>query len=133
MLQIKKEEPDPEDHQTPMESSAAPLTDGDFPKEEVEILQIRIKEEPDAQLNPVESSAAPLIDGDEMLEGKWENEEPDTEEPLPTIKREMDPVPGAGSPEPQPEMLQIKKEEPDPEDHQTPMESSAAPLTDGGK
>ncbi|KAE8595141.1 hypothetical protein XENTR_v10015555 [Xenopus tropicalis] len=65
------------------------------------------------------------------LKGKWENEEPDTEEPLPTIKREMDPVPGAGSPEPQPQMLQIKKEEPDPEDHHTPMESSAAPLTDG--
>ncbi|XP_041422899.1 zinc finger protein 239-like [Xenopus laevis] len=29
------------------------------------------------------------------LEGKWENEEPDTEDPLDTIKREMDPVPGA--------------------------------------
>uniref|UniRef100_A0A803JYD9 C2H2-type domain-containing protein n=1 Tax=Xenopus tropicalis TaxID=8364 RepID=A0A803JYD9_XENTR len=129
MLQIKKEEPDPEDHQTPMESSAAPLTDGDQAEKEPEILKIKIKkEEPDSEDHhiPMESSAAPLTDG-----GKWENEEPDTEEPLPTIKREMDPVPGAGSPEPQPEMLQIKKEEPDPEDHQTPMESSAAPLTDG--
>ncbi|XP_031760189.1 gastrula zinc finger protein 5-1-like, partial [Xenopus tropicalis] len=80
MLQIKKEEPDPEDHQTPMESSAAPLTDGDQAEKEPEILKIKIKkEEPDSEDHhiPMESSAAPLTDG-----GKWENEEPDTEEPL---------------------------------------------------
>ncbi|XP_041424219.1 uncharacterized protein LOC108719648 [Xenopus laevis] len=49
------------------------------------------------------------------LEGKWENEEPDTEDPLDTIKREMDPVPGADSPETQPQILEvkIKEEEPD--------------------
>uniref|UniRef100_A0A803KC59 Uncharacterized LOC108647925 n=1 Tax=Xenopus tropicalis TaxID=8364 RepID=A0A803KC59_XENTR len=54
------------------------------------------------------------------LEGKWENEEPDTEEPLPTIKREMDPVPGAGSPEPQPEIFQVKIKEED-LNHEVPL------------
>ncbi|KAE8595147.1 hypothetical protein XENTR_v10015561 [Xenopus tropicalis] len=127
----ENEEPDTEEPLPTIKREMDPVPGAASPKEEMEIIPIRIKEEPENHLNPVESPAVPLTDGGEMLEVKWENEEPDTEEPLPTIKREMDPVPGAGSPEPQPEMLQIKKEEPDPEDHQTPMESSAAPLTDG--
>ncbi|XP_041424084.1 uncharacterized protein LOC108695522 isoform X2 [Xenopus laevis] len=47
------------------------------------------------------------------LEGKWENEEPDTEDPLDTIKREMDPVPGAGFQVAQPQIFQVKIKEED--------------------
>ncbi|XP_041422879.1 gastrula zinc finger protein XlCGF57.1-like isoform X1 [Xenopus laevis] len=61
------------------------------------------------------------------LEGKWENEEPDTEDPLTT---EMDFVPRAASPEAEPELfyLRIEKVLLVCEDY---LESSAFSLTDG--
>eukprot|EP00079_Xenopus_tropicalis_P036802 XP_017950573.1 PREDICTED: gastrula zinc finger protein 5-1-like isoform X3 [Xenopus tropicalis] len=98
MLQIKKEEPDPEDHQTPMESLAAPLTDGGY-------------------LQTVPKAEAGC----------------DSEKYLPPVRRGLGSLPSAGSPEPQPEILQIKikEEEPDPEDHQTPMEILKVKITEG--
>ncbi|XP_041424158.1 gastrula zinc finger protein 5-1-like isoform X2 [Xenopus laevis] len=81
-----------------------------------------IKSEAETEEHWRESSALTGVGSPEMetrrLEGKWENEEPDTEDPLDTIKREMDSDPLEGSPEMETRRLEGKweNEEPDTED-----------------
>ncbi|XP_018079558.1 jerky protein homolog [Xenopus laevis] len=65
------------------------------------------------------------------LEGKWENEDSDTEDPLPITTIEMDYVSGDDLPEDEPEILQIKiKEEMEPEDFMNSTGNSVIPLAD---
>ncbi|OCT75276.1 hypothetical protein XELAEV_18030454mg [Xenopus laevis] len=101
-------------------------SDGASPLVESEILQIKIKEEePDSEdhQNPMKSSAAPLTDGGYLQtvpKREVETEESDNKDHLASVKREMDSL--AASPLAESEVLQIKEEEPNPEDHVTPIE-----------
>ncbi|XP_004919339.1 uncharacterized protein LOC100486056 isoform X2 [Xenopus tropicalis] len=82
-----------------VEGTSVPFADGGFPSAGQEIYQTKIKEEPDPEFypNPVKSSVASLPDGGLFTEVKIENEQMDTEDPLPTIRSEIVsfPVPGA--------------------------------------
>ncbi|KAE8595189.1 hypothetical protein XENTR_v10015603 [Xenopus tropicalis] len=128
-VKVENEESECEDCLSSIKRETDPPPADGFREKEMEILQIK-EEEPDSDYyqSPMERRAVPLADG--VSEIKCEDEGSDAKDHITAIKCETESVPAAGA---ELEVLQIKikEEEPDPEDHQTPMESSAAPLTDG--